>query len=135
MQWTEPLFEGLYATSTFKEENVVPNLIKDLYYGEFHDVVWNFANYYQSVIYLSFFSFMLVSFIKCKKVMINSIEWIPLIAVFGGFLFSIIWESQCRYVLSYFVYLILYAPIGIGIIAEELCKFTYRINCKHCMRK
>lgn len=135
MQWTEPLFEGLYATSTFKEENVVPNFIKDLYYGEFHDVIWNFANYYQSVIYLSFFLFMLISFIKCKKVMINSIEWIPLIAVFGGFLFSIIWESQCRYVLSYFVYLILYAPIGIGIIAEELCRFTYWINCKYCMRK
>lgn len=31
----------------------------------------------------------------------------------GGFLFSILWEAQCRYVFPYYVFLILYAPMGL----------------------
>lgn len=124
MQWTEPLFEGLYATNSFKDEREISDLIEDLYYGDFHDTIWNFANYYQSVVYLGFFSFLSIHVVKYRKAMSGSSEWIPLIAVFGGLLFSIIWENQCRYVLSYFVYLVLYASIGIGFFAEGLFDFA-----------
>ena len=38
---------------------------------------------------------------------------LPLISAIGGFLFSILWEAQCRYVFPYYVFLILYAPMGL----------------------
>lgn len=111
MQWSEPLFQGLYETHSFKEGTVIPKFYESLYYGEFHDTVWKFANYYQSVVYIALFVFVLMSFYKFRTM--NSVGWIPLIAVLGGFLFSIIWENKCRYVMPYYVYMIMYAPVGI----------------------
>ena len=53
-----------------------------------------------------------------KAAPLSSTAWIPMIAVVGGFLFSIAWENKCRYVLPYFMYLVLYAPLGVGKLAE-----------------
>lgn len=127
MQWTEPLFQGLYETHSFKEDTVIPKFYESLYYGEIHDTVWMFANYYQSVVYISLFVFVSMSFKKSKTVGI--VGWIPLIAVLGGFLFSIIWENKCRYVMPYYVYIILYAPVGIVFIADCMRKLI-RIGMK-----
>lgn len=118
LQWMEPLFEGLYATNTFDEEKEVPGWINSLYYGKFHDVVWKLSNYYQSIIYLSFLAFVLLSFCTKDKMLRDCVIWIPLITIIGGFFFSMIWESQCRYVLPYYVYMIMYAAIGLGKISE-----------------
>lgn len=44
----------------------------------------------------------------------KEIGWmIPLIVIVGGFLFSIIWEAQGRYVLPYYVFAVLYAAYGV----------------------
>jgi hypothetical protein len=55
---------------------------------------------------------------------------IPLIAVVGGFLFSIIWESQCRYVLPYYVMIVMYAPVGLNQISEWIAAAAGLINKK-----
>lgn len=120
-QWLEPLFEGLYATNTFREEEDIPNRFTELYYGDVHDSVWNFANSYQSVIYISFLFFAISGFFQKQKDSITIAGWIPLITVVGGFLFCIIWESQCRYMLPYYIFVIVYAAVGIGKIAEMIC--------------
>lgn len=121
MQWLEPLFESLYATNTFSNKKEIPAWVPELYYGKFHNHVWQFANYYQSMIYLACFAFTAVGIIKKGKTPIEGcIGWIPFIAVLGGFLFSIIWESQCRYVLPYYLFLILYAPMGIGELSKAV---------------
>lgn len=48
--------------------------------------------------------------------------WLPWIAVFGGFLFSILWEAKSRYVFPYCVFMILYAPEGLYQTGLLLCK-------------
>ena len=119
MQWLEPLFEGLYATETFGDTEDIPKWVDGLYYGETHDIVWKAANYYQSMIYLACFFFVTLSLFRRRNVLSESCAgWIPLISVTGGFLFCIVWENQCRYMMPYFIYLILYAPIGLGSIAD-----------------
>ncbi len=118
MQWTEPLFESLYATENFEENVPVPRWAGSLYYGRLHDVVWKAANYYQSIVYLAVFALVLGGLISQKFRFEDCAAWIPLIAVVGGFLFSILWENQCRYVLPYYVYLVMYASLGMGRIAE-----------------
>ena len=42
--------------------------------------------------------------------------------VFGGFLFSILWEAKSRYVFPYCVFMILYAPEGLYQTGLLLCK-------------
>ena len=40
-------------------------------------------------------------------------DCLPAITILGGFLFSIIWEAKSRYVLPYYVLMIVYAAYGI----------------------
>ena len=112
MQWLEPLFESLYSTHSFQEEKDVHEWVKSLYYGEIHDAVWKFANAYQGIVYVNVFLFVLIGLFGREKREKDSTFWIPILAFLGGFLFSLIWESQCRYVLPYFVFMLLYAPLG-----------------------
>lgn len=110
-QWVEPTFESLCYTSTFPEGAEISDKIQDLYYGELNYSVRNFCNYYQSIVYLAFWLFIIGALADRTP---NSTFWIPLIAITGGFLFSIIWESKCRYVFPYFMFMILYVPAGLG---------------------
>jgi hypothetical protein len=48
-----------------------------------------------------------------QKKEIPTALWLPLIGIVGGFLFSIIWEAQSRYVFPYYVFLILFVPMGL----------------------
>lgn len=131
MQWLEPLFESLYATNTFSDRKEIPDWVPKLYYGELHNFVWQFANYYQSMIYLAGFAFVAACIIKKGKTPMEScIGWIPFIAIVGGFLFSIIWESQCRYVLPYYLFFILYASMGMGILSEAVVSLVQRLYQK-----
>lgn len=113
IQWLEPLFESLYSTESFDEEKPMPGWIEELYYGELHDTVWKGANYYQSIVYLTMVVFAAGSLFGKRKLQVDGTFWIPLIAIVGGFLFSIIWESQCRYVMPYYVFMLLYVPLGL----------------------
>ncbi len=112
-QWTEPLFNSLSAIKTFKEGEPVPDGIQNLYYGSLRDTLWKSANYYQSFVYVAFLLFVVGSFITFRKERGNNAKWIPLIAIVGGFLFSLIWENQCRYCLPYYVFMLLYVPEGV----------------------
>ena len=64
--------------------------------------------------------FIVSFFFRRSSVLFEVTGWIPLIAVVGGFLFCIMWESQCRYMLPYYIFIILYAAFGMGKIAESL---------------
>ena len=113
-QWIEPLFESLRATESFKKEAVMPTYIANLYYGKMYDVVWRLSNYYQSMMYLAGLAFTIVAGILWWRHREMPVAlWLPLISIVGGFLFSIIWEAQCRYVFPYYVFLALYVPKGL----------------------
>ncbi|MCM1412623.1 MAG: hypothetical protein NC305_19085 [Lachnospiraceae bacterium] len=131
LQWLEPLFGSLEETAEFGELKEEPEWIHDLYYGKTHDNVWKAANYYQSMIYLACFCFAAASlFRRWNALSGNCAGWIPLISVVGGFLFCILWESKCRYMMPYYLYLILYAPIGFGIAADGINGMIDRILSK-----
>lgn len=109
-QWTEPTFEAFCHTANFAEGEEVPEYIMDLYYRDWNRFTIHFSNFYQSVVYVAFLLFVVRAFVDRDR---ESTLWIPLIAIVGGFLFSIIWESKSRYILPYFVLMILYAPQGL----------------------
>lgn len=116
-QWLEPTFESFCYTSTFKEDAEITEGIADLFYGEKNYAVRNFCNYYQSVIYLGLWFCVIGMFADKDR---DGSYWIPMIAIVGGFLFSIIWESKCRYVFPYFMFMLLYAPVGLGNLCAAL---------------
>lgn len=115
MQWIEPTFETLISTYSFDEEKPVPEWISRIYFGDLHDRLTGFADGYQSVVYLGFLCFLPVLWRRRREVSVNLI---PLIAIVGGFLFSIVWEAQCRYVLPYYLFMLFYVPEGICWLTE-----------------
>ena len=129
MQWTEPSFEALLSTHSFDEELPMPQWIWDIYYGDSHNPILNFADRYQSLIYFGYLFFVPVLWRKRKE---NAASYIPLIAIVGGFLFSIVWEAQCRYVLPYYMFMLLYVPDGILYVQQTICKLILRIRNPKC---
>lgn len=122
-QWIEPLFETLVSTDTFSEDDTLPDWIYEIYYDEYHDPLFRFANYYQSVVYLALLAFVFSLFVKKN----NSMSYVPLIAIVGGFLFSIIWEAQCRYVLPYYMFMMVYVPVGLCNICDGIGWFMHKL--------
>lgn len=112
-QWIEPMYAALETTESFEEGTELTPVLESLYYGELGRAAWNFSNYYQSILYFSgLVALVMLGKQWWKKKEIPTALWLPWIAVFGGFLFSILWEAKSRYVFPYCVFMILYAPEG-----------------------
>ena len=126
-QWTEPLFESLRSTQAFPEEAQLLPGIQSLYYGSLHDIVWKIANRYQSIVYLAGLAYVVTAFIMGRKrYEAPAAVWLPMIVIVGGFLFSILWEAKPRYVLPYYVFLILYVPEGMYRLADAAAALVGR---------
>lgn len=119
MQWIDPIFESLLSTNSFSDEMPMPDWVWQLYHGKYHDVLYHFSNGYQTLVYASLVAFVVVLWRKKSQ---GSTLYIPLIALVGGFLFCIIWESQSRYVLPYYMFIMVYVPVGLCAVGDGIVK-------------
>jgi hypothetical protein len=120
-QWIEPLFESLISNDVFTEEPT--GFIQDIYTGSFHQTLFSFLNRYQFLIYGGALLEIILSLLRKRPRDIGF--YIPMIAILGGFLFSILWEAQCRYVLPYFIYSVGLAAWGAADLAHILCNSQF----------
>lgn len=109
-QWNDPLYLSLKMSSGGVTES--EGLVYDIYFGNARNVVLAYSNVYQLVIYLLVFIVCLLGILERKENYDVSF-YILLIAVFGGFLFSLLWEAKSRYIFPYFMFMIPYAAIGL----------------------
>ncbi len=84
-------------------------LAESIYFGSLRRYVELFMNIYQLLIYGS----ILLLLLRKRKIWVQIEKYALLIGIFGGFLFSMIWEAKTRYVLPYFLMMLPYAAIGI----------------------
>lgn len=109
-QWNDPLYLSLKMSSGGVTES--EGIVYDVYFGDARDVALGYSNIYQLVIYLLVFIVCLLGGLERKENYDISF-YILLIAVFGGFLFSLMWEAKSRYIFPYFMFMIPYAAIGL----------------------
>ncbi len=109
-QWNAPMYQCLTMNTCFYEFPLPPK-VHNIYFNNGYIKYENFMNYYQLAIYGGVLAFALVSLFKKKW--LNIENHVLLIAVFGGFLFSLIWEAKARYVMPYFIMMIPYGVIGL----------------------
>ena len=116
-QWNAPMYQCIFMNS--RVEGPQTPLVQSLYEGEGNQRLTDFMNLYQSLIYGGVLAFTVVALKKRFPLK----DHVLLIAVFGGFLFSILWEAKARYVFPYFLLMIPYAAVGIGAMITGLQQY------------
>ncbi len=108
-QWNAPMYQSLAAN------NLVTGaqwpLAKEIYsYGKLTKIVESGMKIFQMLLYGS----ILFLLILRRKEYVHIEKYLLLIAVFGGFLFSLMWEAKTRYVLPFLFLQIPYMAMGIN---------------------
>lgn len=107
-----------YAVNTLDYDAINEGLHQELVFkrGEYHE----FYQYYTQIQHLTIITLMiLLSFISLKKEI--DYEFTLRIAIFGLFLFLLIWETRSRYLINYLPIMQIISFIGV----EELYKAIY----------
>ena len=105
-QWNEPTYECFSATANFEDGSRL--LVDNIYTGTIHKNIESFTNQYQLIIYIGFVLYILACLIR-KAPFVN---YLLVIYIIGGILFSALWEASSRYVFPYFVFMIPCAAYG-----------------------
>lgn len=107
-QWNAPLYQCIVMNNHIEGEQ--SPLVQSIYQGLGNRILTAYMNLYQLLIYGGVLLFTLLSLKKHPPLETNLL----LIAVFGGFLFSVLWEAKTRYVFPYFMLMLPCAAIGLS---------------------
>jgi hypothetical protein len=123
-QWADGTYASRQATlATFGGRQP---FFDSLYTGALSYVYIAYCNAYQNLLYLGVFVFCLNSFTAWRRGRhqnerndnTGAIRGLPvylgMIAVFGGFLFHMLWEANSRYIFVYGMIMMLYAAEGLA---------------------
>lgn len=122
IQWNAPMYLCIVSNNNFAGEWTP--LIESVYEGDAWNYLGKFMNIYQLIVYGGVLALLLI-----KRKEWNSIEkYILLIGVFGGFLFSMIWEAKTRYVFPYLIMMLPYVAIGVECFLNVLAKRMIRTH-------
>ena len=106
-QWSAPMYQSIAMNNNIVDEQ--SGLAEAIYYNaSVKDFLDSFMNIHQLAVFFA----MIVWIIKEWNVSVHLEKYVILITIFGGFLFSIIWEAKSRYVFPYYVMMIPLAVIG-----------------------
>ena len=111
VQWNDPTLTCFMENSSFMPEPDIPairEIMSDE--GKYYGMAVELMNRYQLLIYLGVL-FYCISALRCRE---PFYQLLPLIVVFGGCLFTLIWEAMARYVFPYFIYMVPLSAIGWG---------------------
>lgn len=113
-QWCAPMYQCFIMNHVFEEEPSA--LVDSFYHGKLRGIIEPLMNIYQLLIYGGI---LLMLFIVHKR-WSNIENYLLLIGVFGGFLFTLIWEAKTRYAFPYYILMIPYAAIGIDLLLKKI---------------
>lgn len=121
-QWSEPTYGSFWLNDSFEQEPAEGSLVYTIFSGKIHTLLSHYMNRYQTVIYTFFLISLIAMFFTRRKIY----ELILPMGIVGGLLFSLMWEAKSRYVLPYFIFMIIYAAFGIYILQHFITKMIAR---------
>ena len=122
LQWNTPMFQALAMINSHDEE--AQNALARTIYDSF-EVQWKINSCLKAYQIFVYFSMAAVLWITRKKKG-NLSAYLPGIAIFGSFLFSLIWEAKTRYILPPFVMIVVCAAVAIPVVQEH---FKDNVSC------
>lgn len=107
-QWNAPMYQALAMNNCVGEEQ--SDFAAAVYFGDMRPRAEAFMNIYQLLVYGA-----VLFLLSVKRKEWRQIDrYILLVGIFGGFLFSILWEAKTRYIFPYFLMMLPYAAVGIN---------------------
>ena len=126
-QWNSPAYHSLYETLSFDcDREELPSPVRRVYYDHAAHVA-AFMNIYQFIQYICA-AIMVTASLFTKKQKASIEDYTLVIAILGGFFFSILWEAMSRYVISYVVYMIPLAAVGMWHLQNMLSVAKKRLH-------
>lgn len=114
-QWNAPMYQSIVMNNNVVGEQ--SGLISNIYSG---GVIGGFLNRFTKLHQMLVYGGILFLLLRVRKRWDQIERYVLLIAVFGGFLFSLIWEAKTRYVFPYLLLALPYAALGIDEVAALL---------------
>lgn len=108
-QWNAPMYQSIAMNNNIVGEQ--SGLISNIYSG---GGIGRFLNRFVKLYQLLVYGGILFLLLRVRKRWDQIEKYVLLIAVFGGFLFSLIWEAKTRYVFPYLLLELPYVALGIG---------------------
>lgn len=116
-EWNDPTYE-CYAMTHIGGDEPRGTVAESIFHGKLHTIFVWFMNGYQSLIYGGVFLWILFGFWKKKDLSVLVLAT----AIFGGFLFHMLWEAKGRYILPYFVMMLPMAAAGLSELSGRLSR-------------
>ena len=121
-QWNDPSYQSIWVGSVMLRSGELSKIGNSLYNndnGRVYNSLLSFMKLYQSLIFISAFGFILLSWRKIKYHQLFLV-----LVVIGGFLFHMAWEAKGEYIMPYFVMLIPLAAVGVVYALDYINKKT-----------
>lgn len=125
-QWQAPMYQSIVMNfNVIRYQSRIANMIYNYNTSKLGRLLLLYTKAYQLFMYGCIFLWLIVRW--NKKLAIEN--YLLLIAVFGGFIFSVLWEAKTRYIFPYALLMIPYFAMGI----QDLLR--YLGNLKNCLKE
>ncbi|MCI9677185.1 MAG: hypothetical protein HFH06_15845 [Lachnospiraceae bacterium] len=120
-QWNAPMYQCIVSNNHVV--GTQGKLASSIYEkGYWYRLVNSYMKIFQMILYASILCLLIVR----HKDWMSIDKYVLLIAVFGGFLFSLIWEAKTRYIFPYLLMMLPYMAVGADVIVRFLeSKITF----------
>lgn len=120
-QWCEPTYATFWISKNALTDQLAPNWIQACYAGPVHDGLVLWADALQALLYTG-----AAAALWNRRKNWRAEYLIPVLVVFGGFVFHTFWEAKSLYIINYSVLLVPYAALGLC----DISCFISRYLCK-----
>lgn len=126
LQWNAPMYQGIAMNAgEITGEQLSP--VKEIYeFGKLTRCIEVWMKLYQLLLYGSILYWLLMSGDKNDRIE----KYVLLVAVFGGFLFSLMWEAKTRYVMPYLFMMLPYMALGLVTLTDRIQNLFCKNNDK-----
>ena len=123
-QYNEPTYGAIAATWYMEEPE---EWVEEIYHGVLKKPTWNLLNILQTLSYLGATVYFVEILVRRKSLGECLIGFV----LVGGFLFSMIWETQSRYIYPYMVMTLPCSARGICMLSEWVLQTVSQIGNKN----
>ena len=123
--WNNPTYQSFWVVTTRTNKLSSQPFLQSVFKGGIKDALTSYMNLYQSLVLVGAFC---GTVLRIRKTQRNQLLFATIFI--GMFLFHLVWEAKAQYAVTYFVFLIPYAAVGLGELSDTAGGAIGRIMAK-----